>query len=70
MKGVILVLGVLLLLAGFGALFYTQTTTQSQLFGAFTTSTTQKPFEQLGYPLIIGGVVLLIVGAALPSSRR
>jgi hypothetical protein len=41
--------------------------TTPQLFGLVTTSST--PYAQYMIPLIIGGIVLVIVGALVPSKK-
>jgi hypothetical protein len=41
--------------------------TTPQLFGLVTTSST--PYAQYMIPLIIGGLVLVIVGAVIPSKK-
>ena len=61
----LIVFGVLLLVAGFAALNYQATATQDHLFGLIQTSQTNKPYEPLGAPLMIGGIVLVAVGAAM-----
>jgi len=42
--------------------------TTPQLFGLVTTSDT--PYAQYMIPLIIGGIVLIIVGAVIPSKKN
>ena len=42
--------------------------TTPQLFGLVTTSDT--PYAQYMIPLIIGGLVLVIVGAVIPSKKN
>jgi len=42
--------------------------TTPQLFGLVTTSDT--PYAQYMIPLIIGGIVLVIVGAVIPSKKN
>ncbi len=55
----LIVIGVILLAIGIVAGIYT--TTQEQLFGLYTTSTI--PYAAYMIPLVIGGIVLMIVGA-------
>jgi len=65
MNRIIIAIGILVAIIGViaGALVITT----PQLFGLVTTSDT--PYAQYMIPLIIGGMVLIIVGAAIPQSR-
>ena len=65
MNVILVAIGVVVAIIGLvaGALVITT----PQLFGLVTTSDT--PYAQYMIPLIIGGLVLVIVGAVLPSKK-
>ena len=59
MNKYLIIIGGILLVLGIAAGVFT--TTQSQLFGLYTTSSI--PYESYAIPLFISGTVLIIVGA-------
>ena len=61
----LIAIGIVLLVAGFLAMNYVETTTQEHFWGWFQTSQSDKPYANLAIPLMIGGIVLVIVGAAV-----
>jgi len=65
MNTILVAIGVVVAIIGLiaGALVITT----PQLFGLVTTSST--PYAQYMIPLIIGGIVLVIVGALVPSKK-
>jgi hypothetical protein len=65
MNAILVAIGVVVTIIGLiaGALVITT----PQLFGLVTTSST--PYAQYMIPLIIGGIVLVIVGALVPSKK-
>ena len=65
MNVILVAIGVVVAIIGLvaGALVITT----PQLFGLVTTSST--PYAQYMIPLIIGGLVLVIVGAVVPSKK-
>ena len=65
MKVALIVLGLILIILGVGAGVFTSS--QSQLFGLYTTTST--PYKEFMIPLIIGGAILIIVGAVIPAKR-
>lgn len=58
----VIVLGIVVLIAGVFCSAYSTTT--SYLWGAY--STTAYPLQQYGMPLILAGIVIAAIGAALP----
>jgi hypothetical protein len=70
MKILLIGLGFVAILLGIGAAVYTTTSTQSHLFGLFSTSHTSSPFQSLMIPLIIGGAILIIIGAVIGRSKK
>ena len=70
MKALLIVIGIVLILLGIGAGVYQTTTTESHLFGLFSTSSTSTPYQSYMVPLIIGGAVLIIVGAVIGRSKE
>ena len=65
----LIAIGVVMLIVGFVALSYVQTATESHFFGWFETSETSKPYHYLGTPLMIGGIILVIVGALVGKEK-
>ncbi|MBE3095023.1 MAG: hypothetical protein IMZ52_08335 [Actinobacteria bacterium] len=65
MNRILIAIGIVVAIIGVvaGALVITT----PQLFGLVTTSDT--PYAQYMIPLIIGGMVLIIVGAAIPEKK-
>jgi len=65
MNRILIAIGIVVAIIGLiaGALVITT----PQLFGLVTTSST--PYAQYMIPLIIGGMVLIIVGAVIPSKK-
>ncbi len=66
MNRILIAIGIVVTIIGViaGALVITT----PQLFGLVTTSST--PYAQYMIPLIIGGIVLIIVGAVIPSKKN
>ena len=66
MNSILVAIGIVVTIIGViaGALVITT----PQLFGLVTTSDT--PYAQYMIPLIIGGIVLIIVGAVIPSKKN
>jgi uncharacterized membrane protein YdcZ (DUF606 family) len=60
MNKVLIIIGVVLIAIGIVAGVFT--TTQTHLFGLYTTSSI--PYAAYAIPLFVGGIVLIIVGAA------
>jgi membrane-bound ClpP family serine protease len=65
MKGALIFLGLIVIVLGIVAGVYK--TTQSHLLGLYTT--TSSPYSNLAAPLIIGGVILIIIGAVVPRQK-
>lgn len=66
MNKTLLIIGVVLIALGIFAGAYS--TSQSHLWGAYTT--TSNPYSSYSIPLIIGGVILIIVGAVIKKSEK
>ena len=66
MNRILIAIGIVVVIIGLvaGALVITT----PQLFGLVTTSDT--PYAQYMIPLIIGGMVLIIVGAVIPTKKN
>ena len=66
MNSILMAIGIVVTIIGViaGALVVTT----PQLFGLVTTSST--PYAQYMIPLIVGGIVLIIVGAVIPSKKN
>lgn len=66
MNRILIAIGIVVVIIGLvaGALVITT----PQLFGLVTTSST--PYAQYMIPLIVGGIVLIIVGAVIPSKKN
>ena len=66
MNRIIIAIGIVVAIIGViaGALVVTT----PQLFGLVETEST--PYEQYMIPLIIGGMVLIIVGAVIPENKK
>lgn len=59
----LLLIGIIVILLGIGAMIYEETQTTSELWGLTSKTTTSNPYQEYSFPLIIGGVVLVVVGA-------
>jgi uncharacterized membrane protein len=70
MNKTLLIIGFVVLILGIAATFYSETTTESHLFGLYSTSSTSNPYSAFSIPLLVGGIVLIIVAAVLKSSNR
>jgi membrane-bound ClpP family serine protease len=66
MNRILIAIGIVVVIIGLVAGAVVITT--PQLFGLVTTSNT--PYAQYMIPLIIGGMVLIIVGAVIPSKKN
>jgi membrane-bound ClpP family serine protease len=66
MSRILIAIGIVIVIIGVMAGAIVITT--PQLFGLVTTSDT--PYAQYMIPLIIGGMVLIIVGAVIPSKKN
>jgi len=66
MNRILIIIGIIVAIIGIiaGALVITT----PQLFGLVNTEST--PYAQYMIPLIIGGMVLIIVGAVIPSKKN
>lgn len=63
MNKTLLIIGIVILALGIFANIYSETTTQSHLFGLYSTSSVSNPFSDYSFALLIGGVILIIVSA-------
>jgi hypothetical protein len=70
MNKTILIIGIIVLIVGVAANIFTSTTTQSHMFGMFSTSSTTAPYAVYSFPLIVGGIILIIVGFALKEGKK
>jgi uncharacterized membrane protein YdcZ (DUF606 family) len=65
MSKLLIIIGIVLLVLGIIAGVFT--TTQSQLFGLYTTSSI--PYVAYTIPLLVGGLVLIIVGVVIAKKK-
>jgi hypothetical protein len=70
MKSLLIGIGVVLVLLGIGAWIYQTTTQHDILWGLFHWTSTSTPYQAYALPMLIGGVVLIIVGAAVGGGKR
>lgn len=70
MNKTLLIIGIVILALGIFANIYSSTTTQSHLFGLYSTSSTSNPYSTYSVPLFIGGIILIIVGAIVKESKK
>jgi uncharacterized membrane protein YdcZ (DUF606 family) len=66
MKTAFIILGVVVVLLGIAAGAFSSS--QSHLFGLYTT--TSSPYKDLMVPLIIGGVILIVIGAVVSKKGQ
>ena len=66
----LIIIGIIVLALGIFANVYSVTTTQSHLWGLYSTSNTSIPYSTYSIPLLIGGLILIIVGAIIKESKK
>jgi len=62
--------GIILILLGIGAGFYQSTTSESHLFGLFSTSSTSTRYRAFMVPLIVVGAVFAVAGVVIGLQKR
>lgn len=70
MNKTLLIIGIVVLALGILANVYSTTTTESHLFGLYSTSSTSNPYSNYSVPLLIGGIILVIVGAVMKEGEK
>ena len=70
MNKTLLIIGIVVLVLGIFANIYSVTTTQSHLFGLYSTSSSSNPYLTYSVPFLIGGIVLIIVGAVIKEGKK
>ncbi|ODS36021.1 hypothetical protein BEH94_01800 [Candidatus Altiarchaeales archaeon WOR_SM1_SCG] len=65
----LILIGIVIALLGIAAGIYEETQTAG-IAGILTTTTTDKPYQDYSIPLIVGGIILLIVGAFIGGKSR
>ena len=70
MNKTLLVIGIIILALGIFANVFSVTTPQSHLFGLYSTSSSSNPYSIYSVPLLIGGIVLIIVGAVMKEGKK
>ena len=70
MNKTLVIFGTIVVIIGVIANIYTETTSQSQFFGLYSTTNSAKPYATLAIPLIIAGIVLLIVGMVMKEDSE
>jgi hypothetical protein len=68
MNTIIVVLGVVLMILGGFAYLYVEVEEERYFGGLFERENIERPFERAALPLLIGGIILIVVGAVLPDS--
>lgn len=66
----LIVIGVIVVILGLFALNYSVVVEDEYLGGLVQNQSIEKPYAYIGIPLIIGGIVLLIVGAVVGQGRK
>jgi uncharacterized membrane protein len=70
MKNALVIIGVILVILGIFAFFYTVTLTDESLGGLYEDEETEEPYRVFSYPLIIVGIVLIILGLVYPGREN
>ena len=70
MNKTLIIIGIVILVIGIFTSVYSETTTQSQLFGLYNTSNTLNPYSSYSVPVLIAGIVLIIVGAVIKNTKN
>lgn len=63
------VLGIILLLLGVLAAGYTIYQNKSYFFGMFEEREARRPYANFSIPLIVLGIAIMIISAAIPTTR-
>ena len=66
----LIVIGIVFLVLGIFASIYSITTTQSHLWGLYSTSNASTPYNTYSIPLLIGGIILIIIGAIIKGGKK
>ncbi len=69
MNRTLLIIGIVAVVLGIIAKSYSVTTSQSHLWGLYSTASTSTPYSSLSIPLLIAGIVLGIVGVVIKDKR-
>ena len=69
MRVPIIVLGLIFLLVGL-ALFAYNPFAENYLGNVFDFQNTDRPYQQYSYPLLVGGIVILILGFILKNKKK
>jgi len=66
----LIITGIVFLFLGIFASAYSITTSQSHLWGLYSTSTTSTPYYEYSIPLLIGGIILIIIPAVMKGGKK
>jgi len=69
MNYIVVGIGVALVIIGIFAQVFAVTTEDEALGGLIQTEDVERPYQQFGLPLIIGGVVVVLIGLFIPGRR-
>jgi formate hydrogenlyase subunit 3/multisubunit Na+/H+ antiporter MnhD subunit len=70
MNLILIIMGVVMLVFSIFAFTYIIVTTDEYLGGIVTEEETETPFRGYTVPLIIGGIILILVGAFMPTKTE
>ena len=70
MNQILIIMGVIMLVFSIFAFTYVVVTTDEYLGGLVTEEETETPFRGYTLPLIIGGIILVLVGAFMPNKKE
>lgn len=59
----LVIIGVVVLILGLLASAYVVTTSEEHFWGLFSTTESTTPYGRFSIPLVIGGIILILVGA-------
>ena len=70
MNQTLIIIGIVVVVIGLFAGIYTITTTEEHVWGLFTSTETSSPYANLSLPVLIGGIILIIVGAFVGNQKN
>ena len=69
MENTLIIVGIIFIVFGLFAGVHTTSTTESFLGGLFTNEELERPYQMYSIPLIVGGIVLILIGALQNKNR-
>ncbi len=70
MRTSVLIIGIVFIVLGVFAFYYYTTETDEDLGGLIENEERVYPFRPYAYPLVIGGIVLVILSFLIPSKKE